>query len=78
MPEHVTRHRMCGFGCGQKATVYGGYAGANDWACYSCDECAAAAKGFSVWEKIEPDNHASAIAARIKTTAEVNAIVDQW
>ena len=61
--EHVTRHRMCGFGCGQKATVYGGYSGANDWACYACDDCASEATGFKVWDKICKRSGCSRIAA---------------
>lgn len=35
------------------ATVYGGFAGAGDWAGYACDEHAAA-PGFQVWDRLAP------------------------
>ena len=43
--------RTCGFDCTVPATVYGGFAGAGDWAGYACDEHAAA-NGFQVWERV--------------------------
>lgn len=43
--------RTCEF-CGERlATVYGGYRGADSWAGWSCTECAAAARGFEVWDR---------------------------
>lgn len=49
----VAGRRLCEFGCGRPATVYGGYPGANDWAGRACDPCAAAAVGFTVWERLD-------------------------
>lgn len=42
----------CEFNCPEEATVYGGFAGAGDWAGYACDEHAKA-PGFRIWDRLK-------------------------
>lgn len=42
--------------CERDATVYGGYAGADDWAGRACDDHAQTA-GFTVWDRLVPTTY---------------------
>jgi hypothetical protein len=50
-PPYDRPGKPCEFGCGRAATVYGGYAGAGDWAGRACDEHAKL-PGFQVWDRL--------------------------
>lgn len=45
--------QLCEFsGCDGPAEVYGGFAGAGEWAGRACLECAATVPGFSIWDRL--------------------------